>query len=73
MSLQELTIEQKHMIVALRPELEARYQCLDALLNTAADGQDVEMWKIDLAVSDLESVIDTMFPRVADSDDAEGF
>lgn len=72
MNLMDITIEQRTAIVALRPELEARYQHLSALLDEAAEGKDIEMWKLDLALSDLESVTSVMLPRIVEADD-EGY
>lgn len=69
MNLMDITIEQRAAIVALRPVLAVRYQHLSTLLDEAAEGTDVEMWKLDLALTDLESVLAVMLPRIADDEE----
>lgn len=68
MNLMDITIEQRAAIVALRPVLEVRYQQLMALLNQCTEC-DVELWKINLALTDLESVLEVMLPRIEDEGD----
>ena len=68
MNLQELTIKQKESIVALKPVLATRYQQLTQLLDECTE-RDVAMWKIDLALTDLESVIAVMLPRIPEEDE----
>jgi len=70
MNLQVLTIEQKQAIVALRPVLAARYQQLTRLLDDCTE-QDIELWQIDLALNDLESVLAVMLPRIPDEDEPD--
>jgi len=70
MNLQVLTIEQKQAIVALRPVLTARYQQLTRLLDDCTE-QDIELWQIDLALNDLESVLAVMLPRIPDEDEPD--
>lgn len=69
MNLMDITVEQRAAIVALRPELDARYQRLRGLLDEAIQG-DVEMWRLDLALTDLESITSVMLPRIADDEEA---
>lgn len=68
MNLQELTIEQKQAIVAMKPILHERYQHLSALLDKCTE-QDVELWRLDLALTDIESVLAVMLPRITDTDE----
>lgn len=69
MNLMDITIEQRAAIVALRPILDARYQHLQTLLAEAATEKDIEMWKLNLALTDLESVLEVLLPRVAEEED----
>lgn len=69
MNLQALTIEQKQSFVALQPVLDARYQALRALLLEAAEQKDIEMWKLNLALTDLESVLEVLLPRLPEDEE----
>ena len=69
MNLQALTIEQKQSFVALQPVLDARYQALRTLLLEAAEEKDIELWKINLALTDLESVLEVLLPRVPEDEE----
>lgn len=69
MNLLDITIEQRAAIVALRPVLDARYQHLQALLAEAATEKDIEMWKLNLALTDLESVLEVLLPRLPEDEE----
>lgn len=68
MNLREQTIEQKQAAVALMPELDKRFNTLRALLNECCE-KDVDLWRIDLAVADLDAVLSVMTIRIVDSED----
>lgn len=65
------TIEQKRIIVALTPVLEQRYNNLRLLIDECAE-RDVEGFDIALAIADVESALNIMFPQ-DEQHDAEGF
>jgi hypothetical protein len=69
MNIMDITIEQRAAIVALRPVLDARYQHLCALLAEASEEKDIEMWKLNLALTDLEAVLEVMLPRYPEDED----